>query len=292
MISTLRSPIAALRRHLKSRTRGQSLVELALILPVFMLFFAAILDLGRIAAAQVAVENAAREGAFQAADTPTDFDSTTGCPAGGATNKVYCRVKLESSGGVTIAPTDVSVVCNPVDCSTGIGNTVTVRVNGHFRLLTPLMGVFFGGTQNVTFSAQSVHNRETLPTSGTNPAPTATATATATSTSTSTATATATATATVCTKPSAGFTYDQSPANKKVIQTITFSDTSTSIIGCSIDMWTWTSTNSAGVVGWTSDQRDPGARTYNVAGTYFVELQVHNSAGWISTGAVQITVKP
>src|SRR5690242_6580816 len=148
MFATLRGPVAALRRHLKTRTRGQSLVELALILPVFMLFFAAVLDLGRIAAAQVAVENAAREGAMQAADTPTDFDSTTGCPAGGATNKIYCRIKLESSGGVSISPTDVSVTCNPVDCSSGIGNTVTVRVNGHFRLLTPLMGVFFGGNQN------------------------------------------------------------------------------------------------------------------------------------------------
>ena len=291
MLSTLRSPIAALRRHLKSRTRGQSLVELALILPVFMLFFAAILDLGRIAAAQVAVENAAREGAFQAADTPSDFDSSTGCPAGGATNKIYCRIKLESSGGVTINPTDVSVICSPVDCSTGLGNTVTVRVNGHFRLLTPLMSVFFGGTQNVTFTAQSVHNRETLPTSGTNPAPTATATATATSTSTSTATATATATTTVCTKPSAGFTFDYSPANKKAPQTMTFADTSTSVVGCSIDLWTWTSTDSNGVVGWTSDQRDPGSRLYLVAGTYFVQLEVHNSAGWVSTGAVQITVK-
>ena len=46
-------PDAALRRHVKTRIVGQSLVELALILPVFMLFFAAILDLGRIAAAQV-----------------------------------------------------------------------------------------------------------------------------------------------------------------------------------------------------------------------------------------------
>src|SRR3954463_3094 len=111
MLSTLRSPRAALRRHLKTRTRGQSLVELALILPVFMLFFATILDLGRIAAAQVAVENAAREGAFQAAKTPTDFDSSTGCPSGTApaTNKIYCRVKLESSGGVTINPSDVAV---------------------------------------------------------------------------------------------------------------------------------------------------------------------------------------
>src|SRR6058998_3591510 len=137
MLSILRSPGAALRRHFRTRTRGQSLVELALILPVFMLFFAAVRDLGRIAAAQVAIQNAAREGAFQAAKTPTDFDSSTGCPADGATNVIYCRIKLESSGGVTISPSDVTVNCHPATCATGIGNTVTVRVNGHFRLLTP-----------------------------------------------------------------------------------------------------------------------------------------------------------
>src|SRR3954469_14331443 len=205
MISILRNPGVALRRHLKTRTRGQSLVELALILPVFMLFFAAILDLGRIAAAQIAVQNAAREGAFQAADTPTDFDSSVGCPAGGATNKIYCRVKLESSGGVSVDPTDVAVSCNPVTCATGIGNTVTVRVTGHFRLLTPLMGVFFGGNQNVTFTAQSVQNRETLPASGTNPP--ATPTPTPTPTSTATATPTPTPAPTTCVLPSAGFTY-------------------------------------------------------------------------------------
>src|SRR5215207_9088652 len=163
MLSTLRSPRAALHRHLRSRTRGQSLVEFALILPVFMLFFAAILDLGRIASAQIAVTNAAREGAFQAAQTPTDFDSTTGCPADGKTNVIYCRIKLESSGGVTVAPTDVDVACNPVDCAVGIGNTVTVRVRGHFRLLTPLMAALFGGNQNVTFTGSAVVNRETFP---------------------------------------------------------------------------------------------------------------------------------
>ena len=108
MLSTLRSPVAALRRHLKSRTRGQSLVELALILPVFMLFFAAVLDLGRIAAAQVAVENAAREGAFQAAKTPTSFDSATGCPSGAATNKT--RVSW-SVALVTLSRLSATTIC-------------------------------------------------------------------------------------------------------------------------------------------------------------------------------------
>jgi len=289
MLSTLRSPRAALRRHLKTRTRGQSLVELALILPIFMLFFAAILDLGRIAAAQIAVQNAAREGAFQAADTPTDFDSSVGCPAGGATNKIYCRVKLESSGGVSVDPTDVAVSCNPVTCATGIGNTVTVRVTGHFRLLTPLMGVFFGGNQNVTFTAQSVQNRETLPASGTNP--TGTSSPSPSASSSASTSPSPSPTSSVCILPSAGFTFDYSPSNKKAPQSINFTDTSTSIVGCSIDSWSWKSTDSAGNVGWVSSQRNPGAFNYLVAGTYLVELKVHNAVGTQTTGAVQVIVK-
>jgi Flp pilus assembly protein TadG len=289
MFATLRSPVAALRRHLKTRTRGQSLVELALILPVFMLFFAAVLDLGRIAAAQVAVQNAAREGAFQAAETPTSFDSTTGCPVGAATNKVYCRVKLESSGGVTINPSDVSVTCNPIDCSTGLGNTVTVVVNGHFRLLTPLMGAFFGGNQNVTFTASSVQNRETLPVSGTSPSGTASPSPSASSSSSASASPSASS---GCALPSAGFTYTYSSANKKAPQAITFTDTSTSVVGCAIDNWEWTATDSAGTTMWTSTQQNPGTFNYLLAGSYFVQLRVHNATGsWVSTGAVQIIVK-
>ncbi len=291
MLSVLRHPGAAIHRHIKTRSRGQSLVELALILPVFLLFFAAVLDLGRIAAAQVSVENAAREGAFQAAKTPTDFDSSTGCPANGLTNVIYCRIKLESSGGVTISPTDVSVSCNPADCSTGLGNTVTVRVNGHFRLLTPLMAVFFGGNQNVTFSASSVHNRETLPVSGQQtPAPTATPTPTPTGTAGATATPTPSPTLPpTCNLPSAGFTYvvTGSPSHQAP-QTVTVTDTSTSI-NCGITSWIWTWGD-----GTTGSGQVPGSHTYvaaNAAKAYTVTLTVSNAAGSNTTGGVQIQVK-
>lgn len=296
MHSFLRRPRRALGRHLQTRTRGQSLVELALILPVFMLFFAAILDLGRVAAAQIAVTNAAREGVFQAAQTPTDHDSTKSCPADGLSNVIYCRVKLESSGGVAIAPTDVSVTCNPLGCAAGIGNTVSVRVNGHFRLLTPLMAVFFGGNQNITFASTATANRETLPVDGLNtPAPTATATPTPTPTGTATATPTSTATATPtptpapCTLPSAGFTYtvSGSPSNQAP-QTVTVTDTSTSI-NCGLTSWFWTWGD-----GSTSDVKNPGSHTYyaaNAAKAYSITLTVGNAAGFKTSGIVQVQVK-
>jgi TadE-like protein/PKD domain-containing protein len=261
-------------------------VELALILPVFMLFFAAILDLGRIAAAEVAVTNAAREGAFQAARTPTDFTSASGCPAGALTNVIYCRIKLESSGGVSISPSDVTVTCNPIDCSSGIGNTVSVVVNGHFQLLTPLMSVFFGGNQNVKITASSVHNIETLPVSALGSGASPSASPSPSPSSSASASPSPSPSTVVCDKPSAGFTFVQSPANKKAPQTVTFTDTSTSKFGCGIDAWSWESSD-----GWVSNQQIPGPHTYIVAGTYYVTLTVHNAVGWVSTGAVQILVK-
>ena len=64
----LPTPDGARRRAARrDRRRGQSVVEFALILPVFLLLFGSALDLGRLYAAQVTVTNAAREGAFQAA---------------------------------------------------------------------------------------------------------------------------------------------------------------------------------------------------------------------------------
>jgi TadE-like protein/PKD domain-containing protein len=293
MLSILRSPRAALRRHLATRSRGQSLVEFALILPVFLLFFAAVLDLGRIAAAQIAVSNAAREGVFQAAQTPTDFNSSQPCPADGKTNVIYCRIALESSGGVTIAPTDVSVTCNPVDCSTGIGNTVSVRVTGHFRLFTPLMAVFFGGNQNVTFAGSATANRETLPVTGAStPAPSASPSPSpsASPSSSPSASPSPSPSPSACTLPSAGFTYTTSPANNQAPVTINVVDTSTSI-SCGITSWLWTWGD-----GTTTLSKVPGPHTYVVknpdkSGGYIVSLKVTNAAGSTTSGGQLISVK-
>jgi hypothetical protein len=48
MGSSMSGLVARLRRHFSSRTRGQSFVEFALVLPLFLLFLAATLDLGRV----------------------------------------------------------------------------------------------------------------------------------------------------------------------------------------------------------------------------------------------------
>ena len=265
------------------RSRGQSLVEFALILPVFLLFFGAVLDLGRVAAAQVTVTNVAREAAFQAAQTPSDFDNTTGCPADGSSNRVICRALLEAQGSpISIAPADITLTCSPT-CATGLGNRVSITVVGHFSLVTPILATFFNGNQDIQFTATSTHQVRTMP-----PPPSAAALPTPTPTASATATPTPTATSPACTLPSAGFTYTASPSTLKVPVTVTVQDTSTST-SCGITSWYWVIERNNSVW-WFSGDQSPSVPTMGTPGTYKITLTVTNAAGNNTSGAVEIKV--
>ena len=155
--------IRALLRRFREQPRGQSFVEFALILPVFLVILSAAVDLGRIAYARVTIANVAREASFQAAQTPTAYQAGQPCSLGNEdANKVICRAILESTGSViTVTPADIALTCTP-DCAGSMGNTVTVTATGRFNLLTPVMAVFFGGT-TITFSSSATNQISAMP---------------------------------------------------------------------------------------------------------------------------------
>jgi Flp pilus assembly protein TadG len=149
------------RRHRQSRSGGQSLVEFALVLPVFLLFLAATLDLGRVFYANITLNNAAREGAFQAAITPDLYQADQPCNQ--ATNRVVCRIQNETTGSmITVAPTDIDMTCHLAGCPKSAGSFVTVEVRGQFRLVTPLLSVIFGG-QTLDLTSSAIAQIEYLP---------------------------------------------------------------------------------------------------------------------------------
>lgn len=151
--AALRRPRAAFRRHRQTRTRGQSLVEFALILPIFLVFVSACLDLGRVFYANISLNNAAREGAMEAASEAGTYIANGACDP--VNNSVVCRVQLESkSSMVSITSSDISMTCSVSGCPHAAGSTATVSVKGQFKLLTPILAAFFGGqTLNLTSSA-------------------------------------------------------------------------------------------------------------------------------------------
>lgn len=282
----------------RARTRGQSLVEFALLLPVFLLLFAAALDLGRLAYARIAVENAAREAALQASVTPTSYTAGLPCPAPDPltgdppTNLVICRALLEADGSpIEIAPTDVSLTCDP-NCSSGIGHTITIEVRGSMPLLTPFMAAFFGGS--VGFSSTATAQIETLPTAGDAPDPTSTPDPTGEPSPSPTPEPTVEPTPTptpACTLPSAGFTYTTAPSTGKSPVTMTVTDTSSASAWCPITSWAWDWGDGVTTYGQSQLPHvyyNPGP----VANKSFsVTLTVTNAVGSSTSGAVIITVK-
>lgn len=229
-----------------ARARGQSIVELALVLPVLLLLVLAAVDLGRIFFARIAVANAAREGAYEAAYRGT-YVANSGCSD---TNSVMCAILNEAQSSLTVAPADVTWSCNNAGgCSPGgFGDRVTIKVNGHFQLLTPILSVFFGGT-NVAFSSAAsadVVSTASVPVPAPSAAPTAAPTPEPTPSPIPTPsqiatippgpTASPTPSAPTCNFPSANFGWTQQNKNRPVVFTSVSSPTTGS---CAITFYRW-----------------------------------------------------
>ncbi len=284
-----------LRRPFASgRPRGQAIVELAVILPVLLVLFAAGADLARIFHSQVAIESAARAGALEAAANPASFTSGAACNA--STNRVMCAVLTESSGSFfSISPSDVTLACTPSPCAEGLGNTVQVRVVGHFTLLTPLLSMFFGGT-SITLTQSAAAQIDVRPNiSGASPTPTPTPTPIPTPTPdpepdarrprprqiraptpTPTPTLAPTPTPTpFCVSPTADFTFSPSSGKKKKTD-FQFTDLSTTTAQCPLT-WSWNFGDGAGASS-TSTLQNP-IHQYQSQGDYTITLVVSNFGG-------------
>ena len=118
----------------KSMTRdlGQSLVEFALVLPVVIMLMLGVLDLGRAFYIQLALRDAADEGASYAAISPND-DA-----------EISARVVDAATALFTIDASRVSV-----DRSAGVteGAPITVRVDHPLTLFTPFVQDMVGGDE-------------------------------------------------------------------------------------------------------------------------------------------------
>jgi Flp pilus assembly protein TadG len=232
---------AATGRARREQSRGQALVELALIVPILALLFLATIDLGRFFYSQITVTNSAREGAISAAEDPTSYQSGA-CNSG---SRVVCAATNEARGSfVTVAPADVRLTCTP-SCSKAYGNEATVTVTGHFSLLTPLMAGFTGGS-NITIAATAKANVIVVPavagvspspTPAPSPSPSPVPTPVPTPGATPVATPTPNPTPTpVCSPPFANFTQSQATKHTPVV----FTSTSTPQSGtCAINYWRW-----------------------------------------------------
>ncbi|QIA27137.1 pilus assembly protein [Thermaerobacter sp. PB12/4term] len=113
-------------RRLDRHQQGQSLVELAVLLPVLLLILMGVLDFGRYFYAGLTVRHAAREGARYGAVHPGD-------DAG-----IRQRVEAAATG---LDAGHLVVQVDPQPAQRRVGEPLTVLVRYPFQFITPLAGL-------------------------------------------------------------------------------------------------------------------------------------------------------
>ena len=132
------------------RERGSQLIELALVLPMLLLMFAAIVDFGLLFQRYLVISNAAREGARIAVlpgYTSTDVQ-----------NRVTQYVR-QSTGDNTLSPTAAlaTVSITPTAASPPFSAAqVTVSLTHNYLVIGPVSALFGGGSwTSITLVARS-----------------------------------------------------------------------------------------------------------------------------------------
>ena len=140
-----------LREKLRS-SKGQSLVELSLTLPILLILVFGIIDFGLGMRSYISLANSVREGARFAAvgnpaGDPSDCDGVT-------SDTVYGRLCI-TTGGLDLAELTPSVT---YPSGIGPGNSVIVSADYTYNFVTPLgamLDFFSGGTFPTTISLSS-----------------------------------------------------------------------------------------------------------------------------------------
>jgi TadE-like protein len=144
-------------------SRGQSLVEFAITLPLLLLVVFGTVDLGRAFFQGIVLENAVKEGAFLGARSP-ECDAPSGGSVCADPNNVEARVEAEMDG-VTLSLLEIKCfAAGTVDFSGGgkpfvdceDGDLYHVHGQSPFSLVVPLIGAIVGETITIDASATSV----------------------------------------------------------------------------------------------------------------------------------------
>ena len=125
-------------------SRGQALVEFALVFPIFLLLLFGMIDVGRFVYLNNAFNEAAREGARYGSVEQWQYSCP---PSVSSPSRTTCtaQVAKDRIAGAPSPPV-ATATCTPSSCRAGDLLTVSVSTApGSFRFLTPIVGQLIPG---------------------------------------------------------------------------------------------------------------------------------------------------
>jgi Flp pilus assembly protein TadG len=145
----------SIRKHGRRRTRGQALVEFALVFPIFFLILAGMLDFGFMMYSRITLINATREGVRAAV---TQVDNAQGIPG-----IVHNMIQTNASGLVLadLSDTETCVAYQQANCDFVAGSRPDPLPGDAVRVSTTYVyhsffARFFGTTISISTSLDMV----------------------------------------------------------------------------------------------------------------------------------------
>ena len=141
------TPVTTSKARRKFGSRGQSLTEFALLLPMILLLMLIAIDFGRVFLGWVGLNNAARVAANYAAMHPNPSDYGPGTP-----DRVeYERLINAETQKLSCTPSAIAAPTFPA--GTQIGFPARAEITCQFAIITPIIGSILGPGLPVTASA-------------------------------------------------------------------------------------------------------------------------------------------
>ena len=262
-----------LRTHLHSRTRGQSLVEFALVLPIIMMLTLTALDFGRVYLGYINLQNMARIAANFAANNPTAW--TVSADPVVQANHLAAQTKYQKEiladaaatncnlpvvAGVQTAPAPIFTDADG-DGTPEIGDVAQVGVSCTFGVITPVISNIVGGSVQVSAASRfPVKSGMTA----------------------------AMGAALIGSAPNAAFTGNAVAAPSSLSGTTPFTVVFRDTSGGNPTGWEWKFND--GSIPAIVNTQDPLNHVFDHAGTFIVTMKAWNIWGTSSTVSMGITV--
>jgi hypothetical protein len=148
---------------------GQSLVEFAIVVPVFFLLIFAVIDLGRLFFVQMTLQHAMREAGRLAVTGNTLTDPN---PPYNTLSRVNSIILAAQQAAVGLDVSSIGIWSDHGGASGpgragGPGDTVHISLTTNLQLITPVIGRFFGPNGTYQFMVQTTFRNEPFPPSQT-----------------------------------------------------------------------------------------------------------------------------
>jgi Flp pilus assembly protein TadG len=142
------------RANLRGSKKGQTMMEFALIAPLFFLLIFAVMDFGRMFFVQVNLQQAVQEAARFASTGNHLADPSTPGNNLSRVASIVAMAQQSAWSGANVTNVQVSSLQGGVGSAGGPGDTVTVSLTTNLALMTPMMASFFpNGSYTFTSSA-------------------------------------------------------------------------------------------------------------------------------------------